>query len=480
MIRIYFDSNIFRGLKKQKQFNQEWYDAANKLKGKMIYCFSDAHLDDLRDSSEEHRNIDLFLMEEYVQDNYFSYNPLNKKFESLLATPIDAFNNKDYEAYNKAMFDPFNLENLFNETDDSPEMRLFRNVWELYLNMPISIYGNTIDETSITGENKMLLDKMIPNYHSEMSLKDFMKGASSYSAALLNDDKEVSELRKSIANYIDRDNYSFEKWGLEFNVKFKETGIGKTYLEMVDSMLTDNQKNDYQLKFSYLYSLLELYNITQERTKSGLKKFTLSSLTTDASHAYFGSFCDYLVSNDKGMQVKANIVYQLLGIQTKVLSPSDFVNLSAQLLRQEETYDSFLKSFHHDLSHAFLLVNGTSVETGLTTFKYKTGHNYFNYFNRLQVITEGKNPIYAFYCDRESHANFFMYREIEIVVAKLNSVLGLDYDLKGNYKFEENTKWEVGDDLRVWQDDRYVFSLVTSSKSFGNFIVLMIEKRNNN
>ena len=83
MLRVYFDSNIFRALKKGNQFNKNLFEVTNSLKGKLVYCFSDAHLDDLKGSLEEYRKTDLSLMEDYVQDNYFSYNPISKKFECL-------------------------------------------------------------------------------------------------------------------------------------------------------------------------------------------------------------------------------------------------------------------------------------------------------------------------------------------------------------------------------------------------------------
>jgi hypothetical protein len=42
----------------------------------------------------------------------------------------------------------------------------------------------------------------------------------------------------------------------------------------------------------------------------------------DASHAYHASFCDYLVSDDKRMRYKSLVVYDLCGIETKVVSSS--------------------------------------------------------------------------------------------------------------------------------------------------------------
>ena len=45
----------------------------------------------------------------------------------------------------------------------------------------------------------------------------------------------------------------------------------------------------------------------------------------DASHAYFASICDILVTNDKRMRRKIKAIYLFLGIQTKVLSVKEYL-----------------------------------------------------------------------------------------------------------------------------------------------------------
>ena len=45
----------------------------------------------------------------------------------------------------------------------------------------------------------------------------------------------------------------------------------------------------------------------------------------DASHAYFASICDVLVTNDKRMRRKIKAIYLFLGIQTKVLSVKEYL-----------------------------------------------------------------------------------------------------------------------------------------------------------
>lgn len=46
----------------------------------------------------------------------------------------------------------------------------------------------------------------------------------------------------------------------------------------------------------------------------------------DASHAYFSSICDALVTSDKRMIAKVNAIYSILGVKTKVLSTKDYLS----------------------------------------------------------------------------------------------------------------------------------------------------------
>ncbi len=358
MVRVYCDSNVFRVLMPSHPYHKrELLATMQALKDIFIFCFSDAHLDDLKNSKEEYRNKDLEFMEQYVRNNYFSYNHVGEKgFNCYLATPKEAFAGKDYEAAKRVLADPFDIDHLFDGFDDTPDVKMMSDLLKSYFSLPVAAFGNAIDTSAMDEKNKEWMNKIMPGYHPLMSIGDLMKSITPFGVGMLENKKKVTELRKYIREYMNRDNYSFEKWGLGFNEKFRETSFGKTYLEMIDNLLTDNQKNDFYLRFSYAYSMLEIYNITQERKSGGgLKKFDYDSLNTDALHAYFASFCDYLVTDDKGLQVKANIMYQLFGFSTKVLSTEDFINLKTLLAGQEETLEKFITAIKHDMKHGFML-----------------------------------------------------------------------------------------------------------------------------
>jgi hypothetical protein len=464
MNRVYFDSNVFQLLKLSHPGHKtDLLTVVNALKDKFVLCFSDAHLDDLKRSQKHYRDQDLSFMEQYVNYNYYAYEHVNKPgFRHYLSTPKEAFDRRNYEAAEKIVANPFDLKLLIEGLDDMPEMQPLVTLFDTVMNMPISALGPTVDVSAMDETNKYWMDKVFPGYSSDMSIKDMMTSITPFGIGMLEDEKKVTELRRHISDYMDSNDYSFAKWGMGFNEAFRNTALGKTFLEVIDNMLLDSQKNNIYLRFSYAYSLLEMYNVTQERkSRGGLKKFNYESLTTDALHAYFASFCDYLITDDKGLQVKAHIMYELLGFSTKVLSTQDFINSKTLLTGQEETFNSFLDSLVYDLEKSFQIGQKQDISNGTSIKTYKTSHHYFNYFNRLNRISGSGNITLVLYCERSGEGNFIMSSEVELLVKKTISVLGIDDANKGFYdpKIEGN---KLNDYIRRWTFPENVVTLERS------------------
>jgi hypothetical protein len=476
MIRIYCDSNIYRYLNpKHPSYNNELKDVFDSLKGKMLFTFSDAHLDDLKGSPTELAEADLLRMGEYVDDNYFMHDLVTEKRTGpYLATPLEAFRGKNYNAYDQVFEDPFNIDKLFDVFGDDEYAGALKDLLKLFYNVPISIWGNGFNTAIADPSSIQLFNKFSPNYNSEMTLGEFINDTWPFTKGLFKDKRALAELRRSIAAYMMPGEYSFENWGAAFNTRFKDSPVGKTFLELIESILTDNQKGDLYQKFNYAYTMLEMYNITQERTSSGPKKFTLASLTTDAQHAWYASFSDYLVTNDKGMQLKASIIYNLLGLTTRVLSLQDFISHKTIWLGSEETWEQFKQAFSYDLKHSFQLYRGQTLLQDQTVATFKPSHCYFNYFNRYQTIQYGDSTLCAFYCDRQSHANFFLYREIELLINKMMDLLGMDDRNKGKFSMEEKALYDEEDSIREWDRGSVNFVLKTTSVSWGTLLCLCL------
>ena len=77
-----------------------------------------------------------------------------------------------------------------------------------------------------------------------------------------------------------------------------------------------------QTAFQSLFNFLDMIGFWAD-------KFTAKSNMArcyDANHAYFASYCNYFVTNDKRTMNKANVAYQLWGYKTIAISKTDFVS----------------------------------------------------------------------------------------------------------------------------------------------------------
>jgi len=116
----------------------------------------------------------------------------------------------------------------------------------------------------------------------------------------LEDIKWIKSLRQSLAAYIDKNEYSFSKWEFDFEEKVSNQNTINTIRNILKKIDTDVGTKDEYSQFVNFYIRLEVMGITNERAGGKVKNSSFMSLLTDASHAYFGSKCDYLVSADAG------------------------------------------------------------------------------------------------------------------------------------------------------------------------------------
>ena len=72
------------------------------------------------------------------------------------------------------------------------------------------------------------------------------------------------------------------------------------------------------LVFESLYAGLDIMRFHPD------KKGLMNTLT-DAEHAFYGSFCDVMVTDDAKMTLKTKAVYSFYGIQTKIIGKKDLL-----------------------------------------------------------------------------------------------------------------------------------------------------------
>lgn len=469
MLRIYLDSNVFRYIKpKHPSYNKELHSLMDALAGEVLFIYSDAHLDDLKTSVDPYREEDLKLMEKYVGTNYFNRDPIKNITQCLYISPSDAFKQIDYNVMDQTLYN-FDIDTiLFKDLDNSEESQSMKRVLESIFNSPIASLGPIADTSKIEGIHKEWFDKMLPNYSPLMSIKEFMNSFMQYGGTLFNDSKEVTEFRNYIESYMQSNNYSYKIWGMDFNEKLKDK-FGKSFLEMIDGMLTDKQKDNMFLRFQNAYSLLEMFNVTKETVGGKTKKFNYWSLHNDATHCYFASLCDCLVTDDKGLQVKAQIMYNLFGIPTMIFSTNDFVALTEEFIGTEKITKDFLDRFVYNISNSYFISTESVIETRETVTYYELAKPHFNVFSFLERIdysTGNKRFILTLMKDQTEIP--LLKREVELVSKKIYRVLGQDLDNKGEFKLNEELKSGL---LRSWMLPNMFFQLAVEQEEDGTFLI---------
>lgn len=365
MIRIYCDKNIYSSIKEGKRnFNSALKSLMDELKDIVLFTYSRAHHEDLSNSDKSFWEEDLQLLEHYVKDHYFNYDGIKKRTDCLLAMPTKSFYDIDFNI----LKDFFNTENnlldtLFpkSEEEEDESIKKIKDIMQNLLDMPIPNFNLT----EVTDREREHAEKYMPN-DGNLTVGGMMEHFFKLGNRLLMDKKEVIELKKMMEEYVNSDKYSFEKWKDQFDIKFKENFGENSFTEMMSKVFENgNNYNDYD-KFILFFNSLELYNVT--RDKPLRKSQSLSSINTDANHAWYASFSDFLITDDRGLAVKAYLVYKFFKINTKIYNVEEFLNNRTIFLQQEEKKSKvFFEILKYELKNSLVLRD--SVDNALNHFQ---------------------------------------------------------------------------------------------------------------
>lgn len=466
MLRIYCDKNIYSSIKDGKRnFNPELKELMDELNEILIFTYSHAHHQDLSNSDSSFWEEDLLLLEHYVKDHYFDYDAIKKNTNCLLAKPTESFYDTDFSIV-KNFLNPDNnlMDSLFPTIEGEEEdefSKIAKDLFQNLLNIPIP----NLNQPDLTGKEKELSERYLPS-NENLTVGSLMKHFFKFGNKLLTDRQEVIELKKMMEEYVSSDKYSFEKWKDQFDEKFKENFGGQSFTDLMKQTFDAvKDYNEYD-KFVLFFNSLELHNVTKDKPLR--KSQALESIHTDANHAWYASFSDVLVTDDKGLAAKAYITYKFFEIQTKIFTIEEFLNNRTIFLQQEENdLKTFFKTLDYELKNSLVLRNNTnsSIENDMIL---KNQHKFFNYFNR---ISNSKGSL-KLYCQRHLNANFIMFREAKLLTDKLMKLFGVDVENKGYYNSQKDDPKD--DVLRKWTFENIELIFGTALNNGGNCYCLEI------
>lgn len=299
METVYFDSQIFRELKKEE--NKYLLDKILKLKNnKLKYVYFDAHIYDLQNDKTDKKIEDLKFMSRIVENNYMLFD-INTN--SFIKNETNIENNYNY----------FNIFSLFNniqgeeiDTELNPLFELLNNILQIIKNLKIPLNF----EYRLSEEENNFIQKFIPNCDNPTigeiatttnnTLKNYFENIKSY-----------REDRKDIKNI-----------------------LGNNNKDMVYKSINNILKLDIDIKFKFIaiYNMLDMLSEISEKTS----KLKYRNMIIDAMHSFNSMSSDYFITNDNKLMLKSKELYKIINdneylninkIHTSAMSLEEFINI---------------------------------------------------------------------------------------------------------------------------------------------------------
>lgn len=473
MIRLYFDSNVFRYLKNE---NKNLFEDLVSRKKNIIYFYSYAHLSDLRRDSTDRKFDDLKFMELLVENNYLSLGKDDNIVSPQKVNPIDAFQGLDFTPL-KDIMDSLNLEEemIINENDTIEEKRA-KILVRQYFEKPIKEFG--IDSFHGFIDEETPIDRMIPKYDENISLFEFTKIVMSKFDDIHEDPTIWRDVRKYSVKELGLKNFDIDINDLSFNEKLKDTPLQKSFLEFVEESFNHNKDLDKQRQFNFFisaYNCLNILGLDNER------KVVFSSSQADAQHAYYAAHCDIFVTNDKQLLLKSRVLYKMFGIETKALSLEEFLeyeNIEKEI--KIESSNDYLKLLIKELQKNEIINLSISSDKKEQVTTYKLDEPHFGFFNRIDLMAEGDSTCLTIYKQSKNYSSFTSFKEFRYITNRLFLIYGEDvFGEKEFLLLDEDEILEDNWNGRTWKTENIVYHLGLGEESKRLCLYIFLKSHNN-
>lgn len=386
MKKIYLDWNIINHIKE----TPELFEFIKKHQAHFVFVYSPAHFADLMrgvkpGETNIYLNKDIEKLETICETHLlkFSENKLNvykccpREFlekEGKDYPLIEHFASLDYFK-DSLRFDGMDLYSMFSdklkatslgETIEHPLFGSFSNVSEFF-------------ECLMNFMDKFLQDKTVSK-----EIKNKIKETDKY-------DELTSINNTNPKDVINLVNTNMARYGIEGNV-----------VDIVKKYASENLKGDDMSVFKSVYLSLDFLNYHSD-------KRNLWNIMTDAEHAFYGSFCDVLVTNDSKMKLKTEALYSYFNKQTKVIAKEEFFDYLQKEIAKEFDFKDHIEelltnqNIPDNQPKDSIYVKWKHVDTFL-----------WGFFNRIEFhkhLDDGKSCFYL--CRDTKYEECFFYSEIE-------------------------------------------------------------------
>lgn len=432
MQRIYLDSNVFSNLKAGKtEHYQQLKSLLELYKQNLSFFFSQAHMRDKKSDKTDMKYADFVFMKTYVKDNYFAYDPIEKRPGYYLATPRMAFVGEQE--------DEFDLDSVLGFFKSTPSDSELASSYKDFLStVTLTVEHSQWQELPL--EQQVTLSQLI-------SVKDGVTTLPEASRGFLNFIKDMNahghvyrDLRKISEEGFDKSTFDSKVEKVGFSEAFKSAFGGKSYVETTKSLMKVIGMPDevpYYDFYYHCYHNLDSFGFSKDKMSA---KNTFNNLNIDSSHSYFARYCDYLVTNDKGLSAKSKILYEMFGVETQVLSSEEFIKILPEIgSSSDESVVNFFEKLTYDLSHSKREKFDFGCE-GLSISLFMSHFIYMNFFDELTGIWDEKGERDHLVLSRRSAHRLSEpnFQEMAALIAKCIALFGQDDDALG--QFDLNTE----------------------------------------
>ena len=481
MLRLYLDKQIISYLRKpivgQEDLYKDLLDILTKYKDKIILFYTVGHFTDLKRDLTNFKDIELNFMAEIGFSHFMRYSPRSNKVHITKEHP--------YIAYQPGRFD---VELNYKTMKESPSFSFSNHninmLYKRYKKMLITVESGKSKDLSV--EDLAGFQKVKENirYNSrDLTLRKFVKGFHKMHEKQIegNPNKEKDYLNKFInsakSTYLSfkpEQYLNFTKGTLKDDLHNSElqSYFFNHFIELMRILgYTDIEDERVQNRdfFASCYYILEFGGIINEQPK----KVNPKSMMSDSLHAYFGSFCDVIVTQDKKLYQKSKLLYGLLYINTLVLEVDEFLNF----------FKSFLDSDVHDKEQIFWFSNQEVDNYVREEFNLHGNYSnqcfiesqwrYLGFFNNIQCIFKNSVRVLVLSRITNNYQNLWASIEIETIVNTAIETFGEDdnrlkyFDPKIEVLAINENRWRG----RTWHLNNQIIRLVANNNDFRHVLL---------
>lgn len=433
MKRVYLDWGVISNLKKPQL--AVFKELLLSHKGDLFFVYSPAHFEDaMRSKGDERLAQDIQTLESLADNHLIAY--VKKTAQPFLSTPSEYYrNNKDR-----------NLDEVPDITEMLPIISqgipAVGGLLKSFLNIPFP-FPDTV-------RSNELVNMILPDMPASPTIRDAIHSATMYVNRMLSDKDFYKSYRSAVRASGFKVDSNAGNWDAKdvipnIDAWLKSRGVNKSFEELVLMGIGDKKNVDDFQFFIAAYSLLDMIGYKPDKLPKSSN--AMNNVSTDAQHAYFAAFCDYLITQDTHLASKALALYNEFGISTKIITPQDSIEVL-----DEKRNDNLVTFIQEQLTEENI------ERREERSIVYKFTHRFLGIFTHCVRYDENDCIVLEFKLSFDNYSYFIFYDEAAIMVDAVANCLGRPAEEEYEKARERIVAGDTGASI-IWTGEGVLFTL---------------------